>query len=252
MLPAAPQTVTLTATGSEKAPAFSVEPATLKEGAATLTVKNSLDKGSVDGQMVFVADDRTDKEIASELAKAVEGKPVADWFQAAGGPSEAEQGASASATQELKAGTYVVLSGNEAPKLPLARIEVAGDGGPALEPPPAKITATEYAFAGTGVKSGQPVLLENAGGTWHHFLASRLKPGATLAQAKKYLATEKGEPPFAEENGLETTVMDGGVAQIATFTGKPGRYAFFCFVSDKKTGGPPHVVKGMVSEVVVE
>ena len=30
-----------------------------------------------------------------------------------------------------------------------------------------------------------------------------------------------------------------------------GNYAFFCFVSDR-AGGPPHVAKGMVSDVVVE
>ncbi len=72
--------------------------------------------------------------------------------------------------------------------------------------------------------------------------------------------TEKGEPPFAGEadeggidpdNGIASTVLDGGVAQTIEFTGKPGKYAFFCFIADKK-GAPPHVVKGMVSEVTVE
>jgi hypothetical protein len=45
--------------------------------------------------------------------------------------------------------------------------------------------------------------------------------------------------------------MDGGVSQIVDANLEPGSYAFFCFISDK-TGGPPHVVKGMVSEVSVE
>jgi hypothetical protein len=31
---------------------------------------------------------------------------------------------------------------------------------------------------------------------------------------------------------------------------KPGRYAFYCFISDRQ-GGPPHAVKGMVAEVEV-
>ncbi len=35
------------------------------------------------------------------------------------------------------------------------------------------------------------------------------------------------------------------------FTGGPGKYAFCCFIADQQ-GGPPHVVKGMVSEVAVE
>ncbi len=45
--------------------------------------------------------------------------------------------------------------------------------------------------------------------------------------------------------------MDGGRAELVTANLEPGSYAFFCFVSDKQTGGPPHVVKGMVSEVEV-
>ena len=46
-------------------------------------------------------------------------------------------------------------------------------------------------------------------------------------------------------------MLDAGVSQTLDFKGEPGKYAFFCFMADKK-GGPPHVAKGMVSEVVVE
>ena len=44
--------------------------------------------------------------------------------------------------------------------------------------------------------------------------------------------------------------MDGGKAESSANL-EPRECAFFCFVSDKQTGGPPHVVKGMVSEVEV-
>ena len=87
---------------------------------------------------------------------------------------------------------------------------------------------------------------------------SPIKPDATEEQVKKFLETEKGESPFADEesedagpNGAETTVMDGGVAQIAELDLRKGKYAFFCFVADRQ-GGPPHVMKGMVSVVEVE
>ena len=43
--------------------------------------------------------------------------------------------------------------------------------------------------------------------------------------------------------------MDGGVAQIAKLT--CARATVFCFVADRQ-GGPPHVMKGMVSVVEVE
>ena len=249
---AAPQKVTITATGTEKAPQLEVT-GTAKPGAAIIEIQNDLDKGGVDGQMAFIAEEHSDAEIAAEFAKAVRGKTVADWFEGAGGPgAAAKPGETSSVTQELKAGTYAVLPG-EAAKPPLAKFEVEGEEGPAFEPPAATVIATEYAFEGQGVKSGEPVLLDNAGGTWHHFLASRLKPDAKIAQVKKFLLTEKGDPPFAEdENAVESTVLDGGFSQTVDFEGPPGRYAFFCFIADKQGGGPPHVVKGMVSEVVVE
>ncbi len=257
---AAPQKITITATGTEKAPKLEVS-GTAKAGAATIELRNDLEKGPVDGQLVYLAEEHSDKEVVAEFTKAVRGKPVADWFQGGGGPCCADKpGETSSVTQDLKAGTYAVLAGDDAPKGPLTRIEVKGEGGPEFEPPAAKVAATEYAFSGEGVKSGEPVLLENAGGEWHHFLASRLKPDATIADAKKFLRTQKGEPPFAgkqqeesvdPENGIESTVLEGGVSQVVDFTGKPGKYAFFCFIADKK-GGPPHVVKGMISEVTVE
>lgn len=248
---AAEQNVTITATGTQKAPEFEIT-GTAKPGAATIELSNELSKGDVDGQLVYLADEHSDEEVVAELQKAMQGKPVAEWFQGGGGPSGTGAGETSTVTQELKAGTYLVAAGEGKPKLPLAKLTVEGDAGPEFEPPAAKVTATEYKFTGEGVKSGEPVLLENAGGEWHHFLASKLKPGATVAQVKKFLQTEKGEPPFSgDDNAVESTVMDGGVSQTIEFTGDPGKYAFFCFIADKK-GGPPHVVKGMVSEVAVE
>lgn len=254
-----PQTLTITATGTEKKPAFDVSPTSVKPGATTIAFENALDKGALDGQLIYLTEEHSDEEVAAEFAKAVQGKAVADWFQGGGGPCCADKrGQTRSVTQDLKAGTYVLLPGEEA-KLPLTRIEVKGEGGAEFEPPAARVTATEYAFEGQAVKANAPVLLENGGGTWHHFLASKLKKGATIADARKFLRDEKGEPPFEgeddegidEQSGIESTVLDGGVSQVIEFTGKPGKYAFFCFVADKK-GGPPHVAKGMVSEVTVE
>ena len=46
-------------------------------------------------------------------------------------------------------------------------------------------------------------------------------------------------------------MLEGGTSQQLDVNLQPGRYAFFCFISDKQ-GGPPHVVKGMVSEVTVD
>jgi len=53
------------------------------------------------------------------------------------------------------------------------------------------------------------------------------------------------------EGGVGTTVLDGGKKQVAELEFKKGKYAFVCFIQDRK-GGPPHVAKGMVQEVEVK
>ena len=250
-----PQTVTIKATGTEKAPEFEVTTPEVKAGAATIEIQNGLEKGVTDAQLVYVDGERSDKEIVAMLGNAMRGKPVADWFQGGGGPGTAKAGETVSVTQELKQGNYYIASGGDGkPQLPLAKVAVSGEGGDPLEEPAAKVTATEYGFKASGVKSGEPVLFDNAGKEWHHFLAARLTPGSTIEDARKFLMTEKGKPPLEEEgpgSGIESTVLDGGVSQVYEFDAKPGKYAFFCFIADKK-GGPPHVAKGMVSEVTVE
>lgn len=238
--------VTLTAT-EEAAP-----------GAAEIELTNNTDIPDLDGQLAFVAEgeERSDEEVAGELAKAERSEPVADWFLAGGGPGSTAPGESSTVTQELEAGTYYVLPSG-ADQQPLTKIAVSGDeNGAELPEADGEVDAAEYAFTSDGLPSGESkILLDNKGGTWHHFLASPLKPDATIEQAKEFLSSEGqggGPPPFAgEENPVSSTVMDAGVKQVVDLNLEPGRYAFFCFVADKQTGGPPHVVKGMVSEVEV-
>ncbi len=194
----------------------------------------------------------------AELDNAVQGRPVADWFQAAGGPSATDAGASSTATLVLEAGTYYVLPTTDegTPPESLTKFEVTGESDGELPEADGTVSAVEYSFSGEGLKAGeQELLLDNTGGTWHHFLASKLKDGATIEQAKEFLTSQGqggGPPPFEDEtNPVASTVLDGGKSQIVTANLEPGSYAFFCFISDKQTGGPPHVAKGMVSEVEV-
>ena len=138
----------------------------------------------------------------------------------------------------------------------LTKFTVTGDSDAELPEADGTVSAVEYSFSGEGLKAGeQTLLLDNQGGTWHHFLASKLNDGATIEQAKEFLERQGqggGPPPLDIENSaVESTVIDGGRSELVTANLETGSYAFFCFVSDKQTGGPPHVVKGMVSEVEV-
>jgi hypothetical protein len=253
-----PSSVAIEASGSKGAVELTA-PSEADAGPAEITLTNNTDSDQ-DGQLAFVAEgeDRSDEEVIAELGNAVQGKPVADWFQAAGGPGTAAKGESSTATIDLEAGTYYVLPQSDEDPDPenLTKFTVAGESDADLPEADGTVSAVEYSFSADGLKAGeQTLLLENKGGTWHHFLASKLNDGATIEQAKEFLESEGqggGPPPLDIENAVvESTVIDGGKSELVTANLEPGKYAFFCFISDKQTGGPPHVVKGMVSEVEV-
>lgn len=97
----------------------------------------------------------------------------------------------------------------------------------------------------------EDVEFTNQGKEWHHFIGFPIKGDATIDEVRKELEKEEGPPKTVDqEAGIETTVLNGGIAQVASPELKPGRWAFFCFVSDRG-GGPPHVAKGMASEITV-
>ena len=241
--------VAIEATSAEP-PAFDA-PATAQAGVATIEFTNSSDD-EIDGQLVRIDGVHPDAAVLAELNKAKNGKPVADWFHAAGGAGATKPGETSSVTQVLEPGTHYVLGGDGAPE-ELSKITVEGDGGAELPQADGAIVATEYAFKGENLKAGaQRIEMRNDGRDWHHFLGGELKEGASIEDARKFLTLQKGRDPFASKEGaIGTAVMDGGVSQVIELNLKPGRYAFFCFISDRK-GGPPHVAKGMLSEVTVE
>jgi hypothetical protein len=250
---AEPKSLKIEASGDAKAPKIKI-PATVPGGLVKIEFTNGT-KGQLNGQLVRTEGEHSDKEVAAELGKAVQSKPVADWFIAAGGPGEVEAGKTAAVTQVLEPGRYYVFPTDDEPKEPIANFDVSSGGGGELPEADGTVTASEYKFEGSGLKAGKATIeLRNEGGEWHHFLAGQLKPGATIDEAKKFFSEEnsKGPPPVDPENpALSSTVMNGGVSQLVDVELKPGKYAFFCFIADRK-GGPPHVAKGMVSEVTVE
>ena len=247
-----PEKVAIEATGSGQEVKFTV-PAEVKAGATEIEFTNSTQREN-DAQLIRIEGEYSEDEVIGELGKAIEGQPVQDWFKAGGGVGATKPGETKTVTQELEAGTYYVVGRGE-PAPPLPKITVSDDGGGELEEPDAKVTAQEYSFSGEGLKSGQQeVLLDNAGGQWHHFIAAPIAEGKTLEDVKAFAQEEgqpQGPPPIDEQSGFESTVLEGGTSQIVDVDLKPGKYAFLCFISDKQ-GGPPHVAKGMVSEVTVE
>lgn len=245
---AKPSKLAIEVSGSAKKPTISV-PKSVEGGVAEITLTNSA-KGDHGAQLIGVEGDHTPQQaLAAGNGWGQNGKPLPDWLSIAGGVGSVPSGKSASVTQELAPGSYVVfdIDTNAYTELEVTGDsgsgEVAGDGG--------TIDATEYEFTSTGLQAGKSrVLFENTGGQPHFIAGIGLKPGSTIADARKFFRTEKGEPPIDESRNFNTAVLDGGAEQSVELELQDGKYALLCFVPDRE-GGPPHVVKGMISEAVV-
>jgi hypothetical protein len=231
-------------------------PETIKGGLVQLNLKNTSD-GPRDAQIVRVEGDHSPEEFLRVVMS--EGGPIPDWIQDGGGVPGTGPGQSASATQNLAGGNYILFSSPEGEGEPVtAEFKVEGGTEGQLPKTSAEIVASDYTFDAKGLKPGKnKVLFKNAGNELHHAIGAPMRPGATLDDVKKFLQEEggggrpSGPPPIDERGGFNTAVLDGGTEQVIDLNvRKPGKHALVCFIQDRK-GGPPHVMKGMIKEVEV-
>jgi plastocyanin len=269
--PAAPTAFAITATAEGKKKKSLEFPATVEAGLVTMTLTNS-DTVPRSAQIVRIVGDQsvddTMKVINAEETKI----PV--WIEDGGGLSAVKPGASGSATQVLAPGRYVIWDdegGDDGPGHDelgaKGEFTVTGTASDAeLPAQPATVTATDdapsgaeeaesYGFEFANLKAGSnQIRFENTGEQLHHALFFPIVGKTTIEEVEKVFSSEEepeGPPPVDFENGVGTSVIDGGIAQNITLELKAGRYAVICFISDRE-GGKPHVAKGMIDELVVE
>ena len=179
-------------------------------------------------------------------------KPLPEWAHLAGGSGSVEGGESRSATVLLEPGNYVALDVNADGPPPYAEFEATGEGGGELETTDAKIEMRDYEFEAGDLTAGEnAVTFENTGKQPHVAEAVGIKGDATIDDVKKFIETEKGEPPIDESKSFGTAIVDGGQTVVQDMDLEAGRYVLICFVPDRE-GGPPHLARGMVSEVEVK
>lgn len=245
---AKPSRLAIEVSGSAKKPTFSV-PKSVEGGVVEIELTNSA-KGDHGAQLIGATDGHTAQEaLKAGNAWGESGKPLPEWVIPAGGVGSVPSGETASVTQQLTPGKYVVVDLDSDANVELdvtgssGAGELASDGG--------AIEATEYEFSSTGLKPGKNrILVDNVGGEPHFIAGIGIKPGSTIADVRKFFRTEKGKPPIDESRNFNTAVIEGGAKQSVDVELEPGRYALLCFVPDR-AGGPPHVVKGMISEAEV-
>jgi hypothetical protein len=231
-------------------------PQSAEAGLAEITLENN-GKGSGDMQLIRVEGDHSAEEVVEGLGKAMEGEAFPDWFFAGGGIGTTGAGQSQTVTQVLEPGTYYAFDteGAEGPPDPksIPALEVSGEeSDDDVSGDDATVSAFEYGFDAEELSGGRTeIAFENTGDEPHHLIASPLVGQSTADDVERFFKTEKGKPPLREKGTQSTAVIEGGEDQLVTIDLKPGRYALYCFISDRE-GGPPHALKGMVDEVEVE
>ncbi len=232
-------------------------PTSAETGEVEITLKND---GKKEGelQLIRVEGDHSAEEVIDVLGGAQEGKPFPDWFFAGGGLGVLKSGEERTVTQALHPGTYYAfnLEAGKPDSSAVPAIEVTGDEADETFEADATVTAVdqddEYAFEADTLPSGKArVVFQNDGEQPHHMLISPIEGDATAEDVETFFKTEKGKPPISEEGSFDTAVIEGGESQVVDLDLEPGRYAFYCFISDRD-GGKPHALKGMVDEIEVE
>ncbi|HSK49300.1 MAG TPA: plastocyanin/azurin family copper-binding protein [Solirubrobacterales bacterium] len=228
-------------------------PSSAESGLAEVTLAND-GKSEADLQLIRTEGEHSAEEVADAFGTVTQGKAFPDWFFGGGGVGSTASGEETSVTQVLQPGTYYAVN-TEGPFDPeaAATLEVTGEESDEVVEGDVTVTAGEYAFSSEEpLPSGaNEIVFDNIGAQPHHLLASKLEGDATAEDALRFFKTEKGKPPLSEEGTQATAVIEGGEAQKVTLDLEPGRYAFYCFIADRE-GGPPHAIKGMVSEIEVE
>jgi hypothetical protein len=248
------QTLAFTVTQDGKVSKVS-GPGSAEAGLAEITLENE-GKGESDLQLIRVEGDHSAEEVVEGLDAAINGKAFPEWFFAGGGVGTTVAGNSQTVTQVLEPGTYYAFDteGSQGPpdaaSIPV--LEVSGDESDETVEADTTVEAFEYGFEAEELSSGKAeIVFDNTGDQPHHLLASPLVGDSTVEDVERFFKTNKGKPPLEEEGGQTTAVIEGGEGQLITLDLEPGRYALYCFITDRQ-GGPPHALKGMVDEVEVK
>jgi hypothetical protein len=256
-----PTTLSLSIAEQGKAAKFTV-PASATGGLTTVQLTNS-GKAPHGAQLILVTGGHTVAEAVKQLGTNSPKTPA--WLRAEGGIGSVDPGQSGTATVNLPKGTYAVVD--------TASLGGGGNGPPAYAPltlsggklgtisrEPTHIIGQQighdkYAWQITGLKAGANRVEFTSKGKSSIHLATAFKitgnANPSLAAIKKALQSNGPPPSYVDQKSLvQTAALDGGKSLTTSLTLTPGRYVFFCPLTDRD-GGKPHFLEGMLKEVTV-
>jgi hypothetical protein len=243
-----------------KAASFTA-PKSAKGGLVDVSFKN---KGKAPHGVQFLQ--YTGSHKAADVLKQLgsNSNKVPNWIKGQGGVTTVPGGKSSTATVNLDPGNYVVvdstaLGGSSGPPATAEMKFTSGDTGD-LPSTPATVSADQtgkdkYAWSISGLKAGvNQITFDSKGKDALHLIAAVPVKGKapSLSQVKKDFSSNGPPPPYLDVKGFQTTpVLDGGKSQALSIDLKPGKYVFFCPLSDRD-GGKAHDQEGLLKYVTVK
>lgn len=210
-------------------------------------------------QLIRLGPGKTAKDFADGL-----GNPgMSAWVSSAGGVAALMSGDSASVTQVLQPGNYVLVCGvpdsSGTPHMMRGMVRgltvapsstSASAGGLSGIHYDETISLTEFAFTLTPAFTAgrHTMLVANHGTMPHSMVLLRLAPGATTSTALQWGQKQIGTPPFRSLGGVAS--LPAGAQAVFTADLTPGTYSLICFEQDDHDG-KMHLAKGMTKEFTV-
>ncbi len=187
------------------------------------------------------------------------GVPFPRWARSAGGPNPPEPGSTASITQPMEPGNYVMVcfvpSADGVPHLmkgmtrPLT-VTGASRGGQA-EPRAdivMKLVDFDFELSHALTAGRHTIRIENAGPSTHEVAIVRMKPGKTPEDFTNWAEKPVGPGPGTMFGGVSAILPGSHAFMDADLPA--GEYVLICFVPDSKDG-KPHFAHGMAKVIKV-
>jgi hypothetical protein len=259
---AAPPRYKVTATEVDGAYKFDVPP-NVKGGVVSFELASAASNQEPhDFQLVRLPTGHTLDDLLKQVSS--DSAPLEAWLKSGAGVGTVAPGSSATATFELAPNAQYAFFCTEASEQigPHSTHGMSGafttgaKSGASLPTGSATVTASEYKFDAVGLKAGDnTIAFENGGTMLHHLLMFPILPGKTLDEVRAAFASQgppTGPPPVDFEKSIGSAVAGPGESIVYKANLEAGRYAAVCFLPDPGTAGPPHVVKGMLTEIDVK
>jgi hypothetical protein len=210
-------------------------------------------------QLFRLTGGKTLADLAAGMKTMKETDPLPPWVEVVAGPNSPVPGGEQTLTEELTAGTYVMLCLIPSPdhmphvmKGMMRGLTVVPATGAVAAAPTADITVrmTDYAWdLPSTVAAGKHMIrVENDAPQQHEMFIARLDKGRTPSELAEWALSPKGPPPGMPMGGM-SGMAKGTVAYVPVDL-TPGEYALLCFIPDAKDG-KPHFRHGMMKSFTV-